>query len=263
MSSQHAKGERNANFVQSLERGLTVMEELTRESRALTISDLSKRTSLPKPTTRRVLHTLRELGYVDQVGTRFSLATGALRLGYSLIASVPLREIAIPYMVSLVDQVRESCVLSLLDGLDVIEVANVPFDRSSPVALALRSRFPAHVTPAGRLLIASLPVEERSSLLDRLEPLKGYTTRTIRNRSRLEQALDEAAERGWALVDEEFEEGIRSIAAPIRDGNDRVVAAIGVWSYSSKVSVQRFRNEILPHVRETASLVTSRLISGR
>jgi IclR family transcriptional regulator, pca regulon regulatory protein len=206
---------------------------------------------------------MRKLGYADQAGTRFSLATGALRLGYGLIASVPLRDLAIPYMVSLVDQVRESCVLSLLDGLDVIEVANVPFERNAPIALALRSRFPAQVTPAGRLLIASLPLPERRLVLDRLDPLEAFTSRTIRSRRLLERALDEAREQGWALVDEEFEDGIRSIAAPIRDGDDRVVAAISVWSYSSKVSVHRFRHEILPHVRETASLITSAMVRGR
>lgn len=239
------------------------MLAFSREAPALTISDVAKKTDLPRPTARRLLLTLERLGYVGRNGDRFSLGPRALNLGYAFLSSVPLRDLAIPHMVSLVDQVRESSVLSLLDDLDVVEVAHVPMERTLTVAFTVGSRFPAHVTSAGRILIGNLPAEERSRLLDRIEPIRRLTPRTIVERGRLEEALDQAGVQGWAIVDQELEEGIRSMAVPLHDGEGRVIATISVWSYSSRVSLKRFRNEILPHLRETASHISDALAGQR
>lgn len=249
MSSQ----QRDASYVQALERGLAVMRAFSREAQALTISDIAKRTGLPRPTVRRLLYTLVQLGYVDRSGPRFSLGVRTLNLSYSFLSSVPLREIAIPHMLSLVEVVKESCVLSLLDDIDVIEVAQVPVERIVTVALTVSSRFPAHLTSAGRILIGNLPPAERANLLDRL--IEPTTTRAVGERARLEEALDQAKTQGWAMVDQELEEGIRSMAVPIKDSSGEVVAALSVWTYSSRVSLKRFRAEILPHLRETASWI--------
>jgi IclR family pca regulon transcriptional regulator len=237
------------------------MRAFTREAPALTISEVSRRTGLPRPTVRRLLHTLVQLGYVDTSGQRFSLGIRTLNLSYAFLSSVPLREIAIPHMLSLVELVKESCVLSLLDDVDVIEVAQVPVERIVAVALTVSSRFPAHATSAGRILIGNLPPADRADVLDRLAAAKSTTSRAVVNRARLEEALDQARRQGWAMVDQELEEGIRSIAVPVRDADGEVVAALSVWSYSSRVSLRRFRSEILPHLRETASWI-SRGLSG-
>jgi IclR family pca regulon transcriptional regulator len=255
--------ERNGEHVQALERGLAVMLAFSQEPPALRISDVAKKTNLPRPTARRLLHTLEHLGYVTRAGEHFSLGPRALNLGYAFLSSVPLRDLAIPHMVTLVAQVRESSVLSLLDDVDVVEVANVPVERTPTVAMTVGSRFPAHVTPAGRLLIGNLPREERASLLDRIEPIRPLTPRTIVDRTRLEEVLDQARDQGWAMVDQELEEGIRSMAVPLRGANHRVVATVSVWSYSSRVSMKRFRSEILPHLRETAAHISDALIGQR
>lgn len=255
--------EKDGEHVQALARGLAVMLSFSREAPALTISDVAKKTELPRPTARRLLLTLEHLGYVGRTGDRFSLGPRALNLGYAFLSSVPLRDLAIPHMVSLVHQVRESAVLSLLDDLDVVEVAHVPMERTLTVALTVGSRFPAHVTSAGRVLIGNLPPEERSALLDRIVPIRQLTARTIVDRERLREAFDQAAAQGWAIVDQELEDGIRSMAVPLRDGDGRVIATISVWSYASRVSIKRFRNEILPHLRETASHISDSLAGQR
>jgi IclR family pca regulon transcriptional regulator len=239
------------------------MLAFSREAPTLTISDVAKKTDLPRPTARRLLLTLERLGYVSRTRERFSLGPRALNLGYAFLSSVPLRDLAIPHMVSLVQNVQESSVLSLLDDVDVVEVTHVPMERTLTVALTVGSRFPAHVTSAGRILIGHLPAEERAALLDRIGPLPRLTRRTIVQRDLLEDALDHAAARGWAIVDQELEEGIRSMAVPLRDGTGDVVAALSVWSYASRVSMKRFRGEILPQLRETASRIGDALAGHR
>lgn len=239
------------------------MLAFSREAPTLTISDVARKTDLPRPTARRLLLTLERLGYVTRTGERFSLGPRALNLGYAFLSSVPLRDLAIPHMVSLVHRVQESSVLSLLDDVDVVEVAHVPMERTLTVALTVGSRFPAHVTSAGRVLIGHLPADERTALLGRIGPLHPLTPRTIVERERLEEALDQTVAQGWAIVDQELEEGIRSMAVPLHDGAGGVVAALSVWSYASRVSMKRFRGEILPHLRETATCIGDALAGQR
>jgi IclR family transcriptional regulator, pca regulon regulatory protein len=249
-SQQTVEGGRGTPFVQSLERGLAVIRAFDGDHRQLTLSEVARRTGLPRAAARRFLLTLVELGYVRTDGRMFSLRPRVLDLGYAYLSSTSLPEVAQPHLEDLVARVHESCSVSVLDGEDIVYVARVATKRLMTVAINVGTRFPAYATSMGRVLLAARPAEERAAYLStaRLQPL---TLHTVTDPARLAAVLAEVADQGFAVLDQELEEGLRSIAVPVRDAGGGVVAAMNV-SASARRSTEALCRDLLPPLRQAA-----------
>ncbi|MDI9579744.1 MAG: IclR family transcriptional regulator [Thermobispora sp.] len=249
-------------FVQSLARGLAVIRAFDAGSPELTLSEVARKTDLPRAAARRFLHTLVELGYVRTDGRRFALTPRVLELGYAYLSSLSLPEVALPHLERLAAEVRESASVSVLDGSEIVYVARVPTKRIMRVAIAIGTRFPAYCTSMGRVLLAGLPPAELDAYLERAT-LTGLTPYTITSKEALRAELDRVRAQGWAMVDQELEEGLRSIAAPIRDAAGRVVAAVNVSSHASRTTRESIRRDLLPPLLATAARIEADLRATR
>lgn len=243
--------ESRPTFVQSLARGLAVIRAFDADHPELSLSDVARMTGLNRAAARRFLHTLVELEYVRTDGRRFSLGPRVLELGYSYLSSLTLPELALPAMERLVERVHESCSMAVLDGGEVVYVARVPTKRIMSVTISVGTRFPAYATSMGRVLLAHQPPDWLDSYLAtaRLEPL---TPRTVTDPERLREILDQVRSDGYCLVDEELEVGLRSMAAPIRGKQGRVLAAINVSAHISRGPAELIRKDLLPPLLDTA-----------
>jgi len=245
---------RSADFVRSLERGLSVIRAFDAEHPELTLSEVARSTGLTRAAARRFLRTLVELEYVSTDGRLFALRPKVLELGYAYLSGLGLPEIALPHLENLVATVHESSSVSILDGADVVYVARVPTKRIMTVSISVGTRFPAYATAMGRVLLASRPGEWLESYLAsvRLRPL---TRNTIVDPVVLREELGLVREQGWSLVDEELEEGLRSIAVPIRRADGLVVAAVNVSAHVGRGDAVTIREDLLPHLTSTAEAI--------
>lgn len=249
---------RTGDFVRSFERGLAVIRAFGAETPRLTLSDVARSTGLTRAAARRFLLTLAELGYVHNDGRYFSLRPRILDLGHAYLSTLGLDEVAAPHMERLVADVRESSSIAVLDGDDIVYVVRVPTKRIMTVAIAVGTRFPAYATSMGRVLLAGLPPAERDAYLERVE-LAVLTTHTVTDRERLRAVLEQVAAAGYAVVDQELEEGLRSVAVGIVDAAGAVMGAINVSVHASRASLDDLRDEILPKLRETAARINADL----
>ena len=257
-ASPEPAAERNADFVQSLERGLAVIKAFDAVNPELTLSEVARSTGLTRAAARRFLHTLVELGYVRTDGRLFALRPRVLELGYAYLSSLTLPQIAEPHMEQLVEKVHESCSMSILDGDDVVYVARVPTKRIMTISISVGTRFPAYATSMGRVLLAHQPHVWLEDYLSRVT-LRPFTPRTVTDAGRLAAVLTRVRAQGFCLVDQELEEGLRSIAVPVRDAVGQVVAAINVSAHVSRGSATAIRQDLLPLLRDTAAAVSTDL----
>jgi IclR family pca regulon transcriptional regulator len=241
-------------FVQSLQRGLEVIRAFDADARELTLSDVARRTGLSRAAARRFLLTLVDLGYVRTDARYFSLSPRVLELGYAYLSSLSLPEVAEPHLEALVAEVRESSSLSVLDGPDIVYVARVPVSRIMTVAINVGTRFPAHATSMGRVLLAGLAEPELDAYLERAE-LQRLSPRTVTSTSTLRTELRRVRDQGWSIVDQELEEGLRAVAAPVRDASAKVVAAINLSAHASRSSIESMRRDLLPPLLATAARI--------
>ncbi|MEV0591934.1 IclR family transcriptional regulator domain-containing protein [Nonomuraea cavernae] len=246
------------DHVQSLARGLAVIRAFSATSPELTLSDVARATGLTRAAARRFLITLADLGYVRSDGRLFALTPRVLELGYAYLSSLSLPEVAAPHLERLAAEVHESASVAVLDGEDVAYVARVATARIMRVTISIGTRFPAHCTSMGRVLLAALPSELLDEFLEGAE-LRRLTSRTITQPAALRAELDRVRARGWAMVDQELEEGLRSIAAPIRDRTGRTVAAVNVSTHASRTTLQRARRDLLPPLLATAGRIETDL----
>ncbi|KAB8177292.1 IclR family transcriptional regulator [Microbispora catharanthi] len=244
--------------VQSLARGLAVIRAFDAASPELTLSEVARKTGLTRAAARRFLLTLAGLGYVRTDGRLFSLSPRVLDLGYAYLSSLSLPEVALPHLERLVAEVHESASVSVLDDTDIVYVARVPTARIMRVTIAIGTRFPAYCTSMGRVLLAGLPPEDLDAYLARAD-LERLTPHTTTSPVALRTALDRVRAQGWAVVDQELEEGLRSIAAPIRDRGGRVVAALNVSSHASRTTLESARRDLLPPLLATAARIEADL----
>ncbi|GAA3513180.1 IclR family transcriptional regulator domain-containing protein [Georgenia daeguensis] len=256
----HQEPERSSGYVQSLDRGLAVIRAFDAEHPRLTLSDVARRTGLTRAAARRFLHTLVDLGYVAADGRLFALRPRVLELGYAYLSSLGLPEIARPHLERLATAVGESASASVLDGSDITYVARVASRRIMSVDLGVGTRLPAYATSMGRVLLAGLPEDEVDAHLGDLAALTRYT---ITDRDQLFAELARVREQGWSIVDEELEEGLRSLAAPVRDRTGRVVAAVNVSTAARRGSATTMLAETLPHLLAAADAITSDLVANR
>jgi IclR family transcriptional regulator, pca regulon regulatory protein len=244
--------------VQSLERGLAVIRAFDERNPELTLSDVARRTGLTRAAARRFLLTLSDLGYVRTDGRWFTLSPRVLELGYAYLSSLSLPEVAEPHLERLVAEVHESSSVSVLDGEDIVYVARVPTSRIMAVSINVGTRFPAYATSMGRVLLSGLPDEELEAYVGQVE-LRPLSPRTVTSREALRVELAKARSQGWALVDQELEEGLRAIAAPIRDRGGRTVAAVNLSAHASRMSIETGRRKLVPPLLATAARIEADL----
>ena len=179
---------RSADFVQSLERGLAVIKAFDADDRALTLSDVARKTGLTRAAARRFLHTLAELGYVRSDGRYFSLRPAVLELGYAYLSGLSLPEVAHPHMEELTARLHESTSISVLDDTSVVYVARVAAKRIMTVGISVGTRFPAHATSMGRVLLAHAPAYWLETYLETAD-LQPTTPLTVTDRDTLRAVL--------------------------------------------------------------------------
>jgi IclR family transcriptional regulator, pca regulon regulatory protein len=249
---------RSSDFVQSLDRGLAVIRAFGPDRERLSLSDVAKATGLTRAAARRFLLTLVKLGYVRNNGREFSLRPRVLELGYAYLSGLSLPEVAAPHLEELAARLHESSSVSVLDGHHIVYVARVATKRIMTVAISVGTRFPAYATSMGRVLLAALTDSELDTYLAEatFEPL---TARTVTSPDRLRVIVREVARQGYAIVDQELEEGLRAVAAPVRGAPGIGTAAINVSAHASRVSMVAMRAEILPALLETARQIEADL----
>jgi IclR family pca regulon transcriptional regulator len=246
--------ERGPEFVQSMARGLAVIKAFDENHRELTLSEVASATGLARAAARRFLLTLAELGYVRSNGRMFALTPRVLELGYAYLSSLSLPQIAEPHLERLVAEVQESASVTVLDDTDIVYVARVPTSRIMRVTISIGTRFPAYATSMGRVLLAGLGPAELDACLERIS-LRPITARTITDRAALRAEVNRVREQGWALVDQELEEGLRSLAAPISDRSGRVIAAANIATHAARTSAEDAVRTLLPVLLRTVEQI--------
>jgi IclR family pca regulon transcriptional regulator len=245
---------RSSDFVQSLERGLAVIRAFDAEHRELALSDVARATGLTRAAARRFLLTLVKLGYVHFSDGRFSLRPRVLDLGYAYLSSLTLPEVAQPHMEALVAKVNESSSVSVLDDTEVVYVVRVPTRRIMSITLAVGTRLPAYATSMGRVLLAGLDDDELDERIARME-IRPLTSRTVKDEAGLREAIANVRSQGFAMVDQELEEGLRSAAVPIRGADGAVSASLNVSVHASRASMAALRRDFLPHALQAAAAI--------
>jgi IclR family transcriptional regulator, pca regulon regulatory protein len=251
---------RERHFVQSLDRGLAVIRALGEAGRGQTLADVARATGLTRAAARRFLLTLVDLGYARADGRLFTLTPRALELGYAYLSSLGLPEVAQPHLQKLVERVGESSSVSVLDGDAIVYVARSTPQRIMSVAITIGARLPAHITSMGRVLLAALDTDELDAVLGQIS-FSQVTAHTIAGPEDLRAELARVREQGYAIVDQELEEGLRSVGAPIRAPGGEVVAALNISTDVSRRPLEDLRSALLPPLLKTAAAIGAELRS--
>jgi IclR family pca regulon transcriptional regulator len=246
------------SYVQSFARGLEVIRSFSAQAPRQTLSEVAAATGLTRAGARRILLTLHTLGYVEIDGKLFALTPRILDLGFAYLSSMPIWNRAEPVMEALVEQVHESCSAAVLDGTDIVYVMRVATQKIMSIRLGVGSRLPASCTSMGRLLLSDLDEPEARARLEasQREPL---TRHTVTDVDTLLQRVVQARRQGWCLVNQELEEGLISIAAPIVGRGGRMVAALNISGQANRTSAKVMQETMLPPLREAARRISSLL----
>ena len=242
------------DFVEALARGLDVLACFGEHRPRMTLAEVANETALARPTARRLLLTLEELGYVRSDGPSYTLTPQVLRLGIAYAGSLGLWDIARPHMTDLVAETGESSSMAQLDGSDIVYIARVAVPKIIALRVSIGTRFPALQTSQGKVLLAALDPADVPAIL--AEPSRaGLPPFPERSLSDIADELTTVRARGWALADEELAPGVRSVAVPVRDGAGRVRAAMNVTVHAAETSVDTLVNTHLPRLIRTAGEV--------
>ena len=240
------------DFIEALARGLDVLRSFRPGSPSMALSEIAAITGLARPTVRRILITLEELGYVRAADRGYALTPRVLDLGMAYVNALNMWDVARPHMEKLVGQTNESTSMAQLDGSDIVYVARVAVPKIVTLAVTIGTRFPAPATSMGKVLLAALPPASVTAVL--AEPSRsGITPRWQPSADELSTALREVRAKGWALADQDLAPGVRSVATGVRDGEGRVVAAINVTVHAAETSVETLLEEHLPRLLRTAA----------
>lgn len=245
-------------YVQSFARGLQVIRSFSAQAPQQTLSEVAQRTGLTRAGARRILLTLEGLGYVRSNGRQFSLAPRILDLGFAYLSSLPLWNLAEPVMEKLVEDVKESCSAAVLDGTEVVYVLRIPTHKIMSINLGIGSRLPAYCTSMGRTLLAELDNQSLDEVLRSSPPVR-RTERTIIDTASLKAQLAKVREQGWCIVDQELEEGLVSLSAPIRDRAGRAIAAMNISGQVNRTSPAYMIEHFLPKLRKAAADISRML----
>ena len=241
------------NFMTSLARGLIVIQAFTQQSPQMTISQLSIKTGLSRAAVRRCLYTLTKLGFAGaEDGSRYSLRPRMLTLSHTYTTSNTLSSAAQPILERMSAALHESFSVATLDGEDIVYIARTQVNRVMAVDLHIGSRLPAYCTSMGRILLAYLPAEQLEQYLAKVN-LVPHTTRTITSVEKLRLALRNIRRNGYAICDQEYEVGLRSIAVPVYSSSGRVVATLNLSGNAPRLSVLEMQSRFLTPLRNAAS----------
>lgn len=243
------------DFVESLARGLDVLGVFDAHHRALSLTEVATATGLARPTARRLLLTLEELGYVRSDDGVFELTPKVITLGTAYVASLGLWDVARPHLEALVRRTGESSSMAQLDGSDIVYVARVSVPKIIALRVDIGTLFPAQQTSQGKVLLAALTAEELDATLA-IPSRSGLPTYIGRTRAELDQELVRVRARGWALADEELAPGVRSVAVPVRDGNGSVRAAMNVTVHAAETTTETLLDQHLPRLLRAAGDVS-------
>ncbi len=247
------------SYVQSFARGLEVIRSFSAESPLQTLTEVAGRSGLTRAGARRILLTLQTLGYVESDGKLFRLTPRILDLGFAYLSSMPIWNLAEPVMEALVAQVKESCSAAVLDGTDIVYVLRVPTHKIMSISLGVGSRLPAYCTSMGRMLLSALPQAE---LMQRLEASErtARTKYTVTDVAELATRIAQVRKQGWSLVNQELEEGLVSMAAPITNRAGQMVAALNISGQANRTSAKVMQESMLPPLLAAAQAI-SRMLS--
>jgi IclR family pca regulon transcriptional regulator len=245
--------EAGPDFIEALARGLDVVRCFGPGRPVMTLSEVATATGLARPTVRRILLTLEELGYVRSASERgFALTPRELELGMAYVNALGLWDVARPHMQRLVDATGESTSMAQLDGSDIVYVARVAVPKIVTLSVTIGTRFPAPATSMGKVLLAALAPDELTAVL--AEPGRsGITPRWRPARDDLDAALREVRTKGWALADQDLAPGIRSVATGVRAGDGRVIAAVNVTVHAAETTVEHLLEHHLPLLLRAAA----------
>jgi IclR family pca regulon transcriptional regulator len=244
------------DFVEALARGLDIVAAFGADHRVMSLSEVATAAGLARPTARRLLLTLEELGYVRSCGGGFELTPKVMNLGMAYVSSLGLWDIARPHLEALVGRTGESSSMAQLDGSDIVYVARVSVPKLIALRVEIGTHFPAVQTSQGKVLLAALPPDQVAAAL--AQPSRsGLPPYIGRPDGQLRDELAETRARGWALADEELAPGVRSVAVPVRDGTGSVRAAMNVTVHAAETSTQRLLHDHLPALLTTAGEISA------
>ncbi|ACM31180.1 IclR family transcriptional regulator domain-containing protein [Rhizobium rhizogenes] len=227
--------EDESTFVRSIARGLKVIEAMSAVQDGLSLSEVAMRVDLDRATARRILLTLQSLGYVRQAEKRFSLSPKVLGLGYAYLSGTPLWSVSAPYLMTAATAISGSCSIAVLQGSEAIYVARqTSGKRSLAQSVEIGTRFPLYCTSAGKVLLTRFSDDEFQEYTATTE-LNAFTTRTITSAPKLRTEVEHVRKQGWAISDQEYEDGVRSVAVPILDATGKTVAAMVASSQASRL----------------------------
>lgn len=239
------------DYIQSIERGFAVLLAFGAQTPNPTLAELASATDLSRPAVRRILLTLQRLGYVTGVGTRWSLTPRVLSIGQHYTETHSLLDASTPRLLELAKQTDESASLGVLDGADVVYAARVPVRRIMSINVSVGTRVPAYATSMGRALLAWAPTELVEEILDATD-FRQLASGTIIDRHQILNELVTVRDRGYALTSEELEQGLISLAVPVRDAVGSVVGVVACSTSTARNTVKQFRTSALPHVLRAA-----------
>jgi len=244
------------DFVEALARGLDILAAFGADHRGMSLSEVASAAGLARPTARRLLLTLEELGYVRSRAGTFELTPKVMSLGMSYVSSLGLWDIARPHMEALVSRTGESSSMAQLDGADIVYVARVSVPKLIALRVDIGTRFPAVQTSQGKVLLAALPPDQVAAVI--AQPSRsGLPPYIGRQAGPLRDELAEIRARGWALADEELAPGVRSVAVPVRDGTGTVRAAMNVTVHAAETTTERLLRDHLPALLTTAGEISA------
>lgn len=245
------------DFLATFARGLDVIKSFDAKSPSMTLTELSKKNGLSRASARRFLLTLEKLGYVASVDKQFRLTAKILDLGYAYLSSLNLTEVITPFIERVAHRLNESCSATVLEGTEVVYIARIPRRDLIPISLQIGARLPAYATSPGRVLLAALPDEQLREFLNAFD-FKPFTSHTI-TPEKLPAELEKIRQQGYAIVDQELELGMRTVAVPVYDRRQQLVFAINVSSHISNVSQEQIVNEFVPVMLEASNNMTAAL----
>ncbi|MFD2420508.1 IclR family transcriptional regulator domain-containing protein [Amycolatopsis pigmentata] len=246
--------ERLGPFVRTFDRGLDVLTCFSAERPDLSVTEVASECGFDRATARRLLRTLESLGYVDCVGSRYRLTAKVLELGYETIGSESFPEMVQPYLEDVAHTVDHSCSLAVLDGDTAVFLARAAVRRVMSIRLAPGARVPAAASAVGRALLSGHTPDQLAAYFERFPPLP-YTEATITDTTELARRIADARERGWALIDQELERGVRSVAVPLHDAAGAVVAALTIGTHTGQVDDDTLFTVILPRLKDCAAAI--------
>jgi len=252
---------KDRNFITSLARGLLILEAFDEASPKLGIADLAKRTGLSKSTVFRLIHTLRSLGYIIPAGeeSKYSLGPKVLGLGFAVLSSLELRDVAQPYLLELSHQTQETVNLAVLDGWKLIYVERIKTQQIVNINLHVGSRLELYNTAMGRVLASFQKEDWLSRYLKYLEQIPGAETYRKDKGRKLLKILEEVKKNDFAVNNEELTPGLRSVAAPVRNRAGKVVGAVNIAVSSSRYSLEELKEKLIPPLQKITQVISSAL----